>query len=204
MSPILVLGAFPPEIAPLPGLLPAGVLVRICGVGLVDAALGTASELALLSPRSVIFLGTAGAFPGSGLSIGDVAVLRRTFLADASSARGEAALPDAMSAAICADPDLSAALARGAPLVDVATTLSITTSDALACDLEGFVQASLEHLEAYAVARAAALAGVPFAAVLGVANLVGQLGRSSWRAHHERASMAAAIHLAQGLAALVG
>jgi hypothetical protein len=49
---------------------------------------------------------------------------------------------------------------------------------------------SVEHLEAYSVALACAAPGVPFAAVLGVANAVGARGRAEWRTHHARASEA--------------
>ncbi|MGO8999782.1 MAG: MYXO-CTERM sorting domain-containing protein [Polyangiaceae bacterium] len=52
--------------------------------------------------------------------------------------------------------------------------------------------AAVEHLEAFAVATSCAAAGVPFAAVLAVANAVGAVGREQWRAHHAAAGRAAA------------
>jgi nucleoside phosphorylase len=45
---------------------------------------------------------------------------------------------------------------------------------------------------AHGVATACAARGIPFAAVLGVANFVGVRARSQWRLHHREASTAAA------------
>ena len=39
--------------------------------------------------------------------------------------------------------------------------------------------------------QACAITSTPFAAVLGIANVVGSSGRAEWRAHHEAASAAA-------------
>ena len=73
----------------------------------------------------------------------------------------------------------------------MATTLSITTDDDVARRLAESTGAEVEHLEAFAVARACALAGVAFTTVLGIANLVGASGRAQWRENHERAAAAA-------------
>ncbi|MGH7297349.1 MAG: phosphorylase, partial [Polyangiaceae bacterium] len=48
-----------------------------------------------------------------------------------------------------------------------------------------------EHLEAYGVSAACAARGVPCAAALGVANVVGARARDEWRAHHRAAASAA-------------
>ncbi len=52
--------------------------------------------------------------------------------------------------------------------------------------------APVEHLEAYAVARACQTLGVPCTIVLGIANIVGAKGREQWRARHVEASARAA------------
>ncbi len=67
----------------------------------------------------------------------------------------------------------------------------MTTDDAVALALAAATGAQVEHLEAFAVARACADAGVPFGAVFCVANTVGARGRDEWRANHERAAAAA-------------
>jgi futalosine hydrolase len=197
---LLVLAAFPPELAPLRAALGDGlrrpfgghdVAAEAVGIGLATAAAGAATKLAALRPRGVVLVGTCGAFVDS-LSIGAVAVARRLVLAEPAVARGEAAYPEPMSTEVVADAALGEALAsRGGALVDVATTLAVTTDDALAAQLAAFTRCQVEHLEAYGVAAACAAHGVPFAAALGVANGVGARGREEWRQNHRAASAAA-------------
>jgi nucleoside phosphorylase len=87
----------------------------------------------------------------------------------------------------------------GARAADVATTLAITVND----DAAGFIAresaTEVEHLEAFAVAIACAAAGVAFAAVLGVANVVGARAREQWQANHHRAAARAASVVLQWL-----
>jgi nucleoside phosphorylase len=160
------------------------------GVGAVDAALGAMRCITQHRPDRVVLLGTCGAMPSSGLAIGDVVVGRSAFLADAAVLEGRAAMPY-LAEAIPLDAglvhDLVAAGARPARIVN---TLGVTTDDALATKLTEL--GDVEHLEAYAVARACVLASVPCAVVLGVANVVGSSGREQWRANHLVASARAA------------
>jgi nucleoside phosphorylase len=73
----------------------------------------------------------------------------------------------------------------------VATTLAITTDDALAHRVAETLACEVEHLEAFAVAVACAAVGVPLAVVLGVANRVGGRARNEWLRHHDAAGQAA-------------
>jgi nucleoside phosphorylase len=197
---LLVLAAFPPELAPLQPTLGAelrrqfggrDVAAEAVGIGLATAAAGAATKLLALRPRGVVLVGTCGEF-GGAFHVGGVAVARRVVLAEPSVARGEAAYPDPMSTELTADPALGEALvARGGAFADVATTLAVTTDDALAARLAAFTSCQVEHLEAYGVAAACAAQGVPFVAALGVANPVGSRGREAWRQNHRSASAAA-------------
>lgn len=187
---LLLAGAFGPEIAPFIEHLPADVLARAVGIGLVDAGLGALVAIRETSARGVVFVGTCGAFEGAGLTIGDVVVLRDTVIADAASARGEGHLLPTLAAPIEGNLALGLALAPGARPVRVATVLAVTTDDATATVIARAAGAQVEHLEAFAVAAAAGRAGIPFTAVLGVANMVGSHGRSEWAAHHQRVSTA--------------
>ena len=178
---MLVLAAFPPELAALdPSLARATV-----GVGLVEAALGAARVLRERKPERVVLVGTVGAYPGSGLAIGDVVRASRVLLAAPSGALIEA-IPQRIEVDR-SDPNDPYDFLRSAV---VATTLAVTTDDSVAAELAARTGADVEHLEAFAVARACAQAAVPFAAVFGVANTVGARGRDEWRAHHERAAAA--------------
>jgi len=53
----------------------------------------------------------------------------------------------------------------------------------------------VENLEAFAVARAAAAAGLPFAAILGISNNVGPSAHAAWKRNATGAA-AAACHAA--------
>ena len=52
------------------------------GVGKINAAIATSALIERFRPRLVINLGCAGAYPGSGLSIGDLAVASEEILGD--------------------------------------------------------------------------------------------------------------------------
>ncbi len=196
---LLLVGAFEPEIAPFYEHLPPDVVARAVGIGVVDAALGTARALAETSARAIVFVGTAGAFPGSKLRPLDVVALGATFLADASVALGHGALLPPMAVRRPGHEALTEALVPALPRVIVATTLAITTCDLAAAALERTTGAALEHLEAFSVARAAEDRGVPFAAVFGISNTVGAGGREEWLAHHRAASAAVLDALLPGL-----
>jgi futalosine hydrolase len=206
---VLVVAAFAPE---LEGLEPihgaamraevGGLLVfaRPVGIGLVAAASGTATRLEAYAPHAVVLVGTCGAYPGSGLAVGDIAVARTVLLVEPAVLEGRSAFPEPMSARVDPHAAMTAAIATaGGMLVDVATTLAVTTDDVLAANLGR--RGAVEHLEAFAVATACAAKNVPFAAALGVANVVGSQGRSQWRENHALAGHAAATFIARWIQA---
>jgi nucleoside phosphorylase len=198
----LVLSAWEPEVAPLRRLLRTSpetardVALAAVGVGTVDAAVGAANEIARARPRRVIFVGTAGVYPGqaAALAIGTAAVASELRLVSTATLRGDAYHPAPLVAAAETTPTLRARLARAraadAPIATVACPLAITQTAALARRLAA-TGAALENLEAFAVARAAAAARLPFAAVLGISNIVGPRAHAEWRANHLPASRAA-------------
>lgn len=198
---LLLCAADPREIKDLPlsgALGPWEVWVRVVGIGLVDAALGTAQALAEVRPTRAILVGTCGVFPGARASgAPDVAVPERVVLASGGEARGVAALLGSREVAL--DADLARAL--GGPTPGVATTLGVTTDDGLAEALERASGCGYEHLEAFAFARACARAKVPAAVALGVANVVGAAGRAEWRANEAEASRRAALRVLERLGA---
>lgn len=199
---ILIVSAHLPELSGFAAILGPALAARVgglevvaaaVGIGLPDAAAGTAFELYRHSPRAVILVGTAGAYRGRGLSIGQVVVGNKLHLVSAAVAARAGAFPAPMSVVADADPGLGAALARGALLeACVATTLAITTDDGVAATVSGSVDADVEHLEAFGVAAACARHGARFGVVLGIANIVGSTARQEWILHHEAAGNAAA------------
>jgi purine-nucleoside phosphorylase len=221
----LVVSAFEPEIAPLRPLVRGSrwIALAAAGIGAIDAAVGAAAAIAAARPSRVIFVGTAGVYGNAlrtGLPIGSAAVVGELACVSTAALRQEAYLPAPtalrtetsrrLRAALMAAageattpraprPRASRAPASRSPTSSVACPLAITRSAALARRIAAATGADLENLEAFAVARAAAAAGVDFAAVLGVANRVGPAAHAEWRRHHRAASRAACILVARFL-----
>jgi nucleoside phosphorylase len=210
---LLILAAFPPELAPLKDVLGEGlrrsfggheVAAATVGVGMVQAAAGAARIVGMGRPARVVLVGTCGGF-GDAIGVGDVAVAGRIVLAEPAVVRGEGAYPEPMVTELLADEGMATELvARGGKRVGVATTLAVTTDDGLAERLSASTGCGVEHLEAFGVATTCAMAGVPFVSVLGVANRVGSTGRSEWRENHVRASAAAIDLLVRWMVVLSG
>jgi nucleoside phosphorylase len=190
------------------------VALATLGVGLVEASIAMTRCVAQEKPTAALLIGTCGAF-GAAHPVGSVVSAARVRLVDGSVVDGTAALPGPMPAEAVFDAGLQDALvAAGARSVQIANTVGITTDDALAARLAragardgdrdaGGDVLDVEHLEAFAFARACAVAGVPCAAALGIANVVGSKGRAEWLAGHERASDAAADVAWRALEAII-
>lgn len=176
---------------------PSDAPVGVSGVGLVDAALGTARLIARRAPFRIIFVGTCGAHAGSGLAIGDVIVAESTMIGSGDVARGEMRIPELLPSRLDCDHALVAAIAERTPSVRraaVSCTLGITESAELATLLGASGGGAVENMEAFGVMRAAG--EIPCTAVLGVTNLVGPDGGREWRANYRvlmRAALAAAV-----------
>ena len=213
MAATLVLAAWEPEIAPLRRLAraidPTRLAFGTVGVGAVDAAVGAAAAIAAARPARVIFVGTAGAYPRgrATAAIGTVAIAGELSLVSTAALRGDGYLPAPLATRAPISGPLAAALAASGnarrkvadvaalpavPILGVACPIAVTRSATLGRHLAHATGAALENLEAFAVARAAAAAGVDaVAAVLGIANRVGPRAHQEWRAHHVAASHAA-------------
>ena len=200
---VLVVAAHPPELAGLKPLLGDGLRAKVhdlevaaepVGIGLASAAAGTASVVAAHAPRCVVLVGTCGAYEARGgdLAIAQVVAAQRIRLASTATVEGRGAFPAPMLIAVDPDALLSRALAgENARYVGMATTLAITTDDALAHRVSVGLECEVEHLEAFAVVASCARLRVPSAVVLGVANRVGGRAREEWLRHHEAAGKAA-------------
>ena len=195
-----MLSAWEPEIAPLRRMartaIAAGQLtLEAVGVGAVDAAAGAARAIDRHRPARVIFVGTAGAY-GRGrrtLAIGSVLLGTPIVFVSTAALRGDGYLPAPMVVRHDADATLIRALAAVDGIVahPVACPLAITRAAGLGRAIAAASSAFAENLEAFAVARAAAGAGLPVAAVLGIANRVGPRAHREWLANHVAASTAA-------------
>jgi len=202
----LIVSAFEPEIAPLRRLVRGQkkIVLEPVGIGAIDAAVGAARAIARVRPQRVLFVGTAGIYgrlKEAREAIGTAVVAGEVLCMSTAVLKGEAYLPGPMVVQLATSRSLQSALSAGraGQPRDVACPLAITRSAALGRRIAEATGATLENLEAFAVARAAAAAGIPFAAVLGVANRVGATGHEEWQRHHRAASRAACELLARFL-----
>jgi nucleoside phosphorylase len=203
---ILLLAAHAPEFVglrtqlgePLAGNIRGLTIVaKTVGVGMAVAGAGAANRIHQLNPRAVIVLGSCGVYPCPiEYHPLDIIIPNRLHLFDASVAGGKAEFPPPMQTVLDPHALLSTGLlassgtrARAAP---VATTLAITTDDAVARAVHPASGLEGENLELFPIALACAAAEVPFASVLGVTNVVGSQGRTDWLKYQRDAAVATA------------
>jgi nucleoside phosphorylase len=211
---VLVLAAHAPELVGLRSTLGPALRGKIgdwnlnvecetVGIGLPASASGTTRQLLEREPRAVVLLGSCGLYPRRiDFRPLTPVVATGVRLIDASVLNDHAAFPAPMQ--LLCEPDR--ALSEGLAQIDstslrgeVATTLGITTDDALAQLLGSKSGCAAENLEAYSVALACAAHDVPFACLLVATNAVGSAGREQWQKHQRAAAEKAAELLLQWL-----
>jgi nucleoside phosphorylase len=143
--------------------------------------------------RAAVLLGSCGLYPRKQQVVQPLELLvpERIALLDPLVLLEKSAFPAPMQTRLDTDATLSHALAAIVPGTrrgQLATTLSITTDDALAARIGRGTDSVAENLEAFAVAQACAQLSVPFAAVLSVTNAVGSQGREQWSKHRRKAA----------------
>ena len=201
-GPWLVLAAWPPELAHLRARLPElparmrrRVTLATVGVGLVEAAIASAGLLADQQPSAVLLVGTAGVYPGqaAGLVLASAVIAGHIRLLPQILPGQHAFLPAILPTEARSTPALARTLRRATGLAsaDVACPLGITATTKAATTAAQLSGCALENLEAFAVARAAAVAKLPFAAILGIANHVGPSGHREWEKHAKAAAESA-------------
>jgi purine-nucleoside phosphorylase len=178
-APSLLLSAFAPELSGLDREPPAGWVVATAGLGAVTAAVETSRLLREHRATRLLFVATCGAYDDR-LSIGDVVSAARAIATSVEEAEGRAYRP---AAEVFRWP---ATWILPFPAHDVAVPPAITLTEAGARALSRIAPA--EHLELSGVLAACAAAGVPAAAVLGVANRVGPGAHVEWKRENARVS----------------
>lgn len=157
------------------------------GVGPVVAAANMATLLEQRRPDAVVMIGTAGAYLGSGLQVGQPIAARRCGLSHGVAAMGLGYVPRPPATVECAGHLLENV--PGLVRADVLTVGAVTTDTVLAGRLSDGWQ--VEHMETFGAACACAQRGVPFLAVLGIANDVGPEAHSQWLVNRTLAQDAA-------------
>lgn len=168
---------------------------KAVGIGMAAAGPSTARGILAVKPRAVILLGSCGVYPGlPQYRPHDVLVSNRIQLISHAVTAGRSSFPGPMQTTQECDPMLGAGLVTGAGrvfLAPLACTLATTIDDGFAAGIQANTGCEAENLEAFAVGQACRASEVPFAAVLGVSNIVGSTGAQDW-IQFQRAAVTAA------------
>ena len=171
----------------------ADITVEPVGVGPAAAAAGTARLLALAEAagtpyEAVICAGIAGGFAARA-EVGATVLGTRSIAADlgAESPDGFLRIEDLGfgTSTLEADPHLLKSLSEALPtavLGEILTLATVTGSAATATALmTRYPEAVAEAMEGYGVATAAAQAGIAYAEIRTISNLIGPRDRAAWR-----------------------
>lgn len=177
------------ELFTLPG---HDVYLAHLGVAKVNTAAGLALALSMLKPEQVIQFGIAGAFKGSGLALGQVAVAtQETHMDTGVQLEHEWQDMTALGFPLTAghynifktNADLTRTLAdvTGATPQPFGTSETVTGNFALAETLYRRFGVSTESMEGAAAAQVCTALKIPFAEIRGISNVVGERDKARWR-----------------------
>jgi futalosine hydrolase len=166
---------------------PARIEILRMGVGPVNAAHAVTLALTRSRPPAIVVCGIGGAYPGSGLSIGDVVCAESECYGDlgASSPGGFLDMQAIGFPLIAGPPPIYNLLpmqlwpaSRRVRFVTMSTCTGIKdAAESIAARTGGAV----ENMEGAAVAHVAAMYGVPVGELRGISNLVTDRDTKAWR-----------------------
>jgi futalosine hydrolase len=164
----------------------AKVCIVVTGVGPVNAAHAATVAIVQDRPSAILVCGVGGAYPGSGLRIGDVVSASVECYGDLGAASPQGFLDmKALGFPIVDDPQLYNDLPmqvfptqRRAKFVTVSTC---TGTDASARSIAARTGGAVENMEGAAVAHVAHLHRIPVGEVRGISNIVTDRNTASWR-----------------------
>jgi futalosine hydrolase len=157
------------------------------GVGAVNAAYALTRYLASETVAEVIVCGIGGAYPGSGLAIGDVVCAQSECYGDLGADSSEGFLDmRALGFPVVGGPpplynDLPLRVFPAERRSRFVTVNTCTGSDAAARAIIARTGGAVENMEGAAIAHVGALAGVPVGEIRGISNHVGNRDKSVWR-----------------------
>jgi futalosine hydrolase len=166
--------------------LPSVAIVRT-GVGQVNAAHAVTLFLATTGARAVVICGVGGAYPGSGLNVGDVVCAESEYYGDlGATCRGGFLDMKALGFSII---DTPSPLFNALPMqifpverrVPFVTVSACTGTGAGALAMEARTGGAVESMEGAAIAHVARLHDLPVGEVRGISNLVTDRNLSAWK-----------------------
>ena len=177
----------------------ATIKILRTGVGAVNAAHAVTLFLARETPRAIVVCGVGGAYPSSGLSVGDVVCADVECYGDLGAA-GPSGFLDmkALGFPVVAAPvalynDLPMQVFPSERRVKFVTVNTCTGTAAMARAIESRTGGAVENMEGAAVAHVAHLHGVPVGEIRGISNIVTDRDTSTWRLKEAAAAAQEAV-----------
>jgi futalosine hydrolase len=157
------------------------------GTGKTAAGIALSRALAIEPVELVVVFGVAGAYPGSGLDVGDVCLVAQDVLADdgvedEDGFRDLAAMNLGTNGPWLADPVRTGQLAVRLliPVVPAATVSTCTATNRASERIAARTSALIETMEGAAIAAACAHANVPWIGVRAISNRTGDRANAGW------------------------
>ncbi|HTL01954.1 MAG TPA: futalosine hydrolase [Vicinamibacterales bacterium] len=178
--------------------VPSVAIIRT-GIGPVNAAYAATSFLAKTGARCVVVCGVGGAYPGSGLNVGDVVCAQSECYGDLG-ATSRAGFLD-MKALGFPIIDGPAPIYNELPMqifpvekrVAFVTVSSCTGTGAGALAIEERTRGAVESMEGAAIAHVAHLHGIAVGEVRGISNLVTDRNPGAWKLKEAAAAAQEAV-----------
>ena len=166
--------------AGFPNGIPDDVLTGITGVGLVEATIGTLNMIAIYEPDEVVYIGTCGAYPGSGLEIGEMVSGAVVNIGSGDTVTGKMRMPSLLPSEVMCSAEL---LREFVDLQEkrVVCTFGVTEDNELAVSLASL--GDVENLELFSIVQA--VGSISVVGLLGVTNIVGENGGKEWQENYE-------------------
>jgi futalosine hydrolase len=158
------------------------------GIGPVNAAHAVTLAIVADKPRAIIVCGIGGAYPSSGLRLGDVVCAEIEIYGDLGAQSPGGFLDmKALGFPVVAGP--SAALFNELPMqlfpserrANFVTVSTCTGTKAEALVIEQRTRGAVENMEGAAVAHVAHLHGIPVGEVRGISNIATDRDKSTWK-----------------------
>lgn len=157
------------------------------GVGPVNAAHAATVEILSERPDAIIVCGIGGAYPASGLQIGDVVSASVEVYGDLGAQSPNGFLDmQALGFPVVSTPTvlynaLPMTLHPTSHAVRFVTVSTCTGTEAMARVIERRTQGAVENMEGAAIAHVASLHGIAVGEVRGISNMVTNRDTKSWR-----------------------
>ena len=166
-----------------------GKRVRVIemGVGPVNAAHAATMAIVTERPDAIVVCGVAGAYPSSGLQIGDVVSAAREIYGDLGAQSPSGFLDmQALGFPVVSTPtvlfnELPMQVFPTSRSVRFVTVSTCTGTEITARDIEARTQGAVENMEGAAVAHVAHIHSVPVGEVRGISNMVTNRDTTTWR-----------------------